>query len=46
MKERIFSLMKEKKMQMCYKNIRVYDGSYEKVEEDVSEMQQMCEKIK
>ena len=44
MKERIFSLMKEKKMQMCYKNI--YDGSYEKVEEDVSEMQQMCEKIK
>ena len=35
MKERIFSLMKEKKMQMCYKNI------YEKVE-DVSEMQHRC----
>ena len=43
MKERIFSLMKEKKMQMCYKNILV--RVYEKVE-DVSEMQQMCEKIK
>ena len=28
MKERIFSLMKEKKMQMCYKNILVHEYIY------------------